>query len=809
MSIKRDFSILTPAERSLWRYPMMWISAAAIAAVPLLYAGINLGSTLDPYGNLGHLPVALVNLDEGATVRGETHHLGDDTVRDLRRAAKFAFRTYPDEGAARAAVRRGDAYFALTIPKNFSKEALTGDSSRHGKLNFYVAEGSSYFAGRVANSFATTLADELNRQLGEHRWNVVQTSLRDVQKGFADIRAATGRLRDGAETLRGGTADLRGGAADLARGASDAADGSAKFAGGAADVAVGVTRLTGGDVRLGAALRQLEAAAPGAEQLAPLQTGAARLQSGAGDLAAALGRLSEGTSTLTNGARDVQAGAARVRAGSAELASQLPALQSGLGSFASGAGDLAVGAKRADEGAARLHTGAAELATQLPRLRDGLTSGSAALAPLAEGANAAATGASRLAEGAAQLAGGTARLQEGTAALAAGLREAQTGGAAATTGARQLAQGTAPLADGAAKVTSGAATLAEKTAQAAVGARDLADGARTLRAGVDRAVTGNVRIKDALGDITRQLPASRDLDRLDDGASTLAGASGDLTSGLRELAAGADRLAGGTASVDDGATKLADGLARLHDEIPKDVEQLGGDPAGLSASVEPVVRAFAPVKNNGTGFAPYFMAMALWIGVTLTAFIFPYQQLPESGRRTRQLARMLRKAAAPALLVTAQALLVVWGVHLLGVEYVHPLQVTFTAVASSLTFLSAVLALIFLFGAAGRLFAVILLILQLAASGGSFPVEVAPAFFQDIHAYTPVTYTVNALRHAITGAFEGQYGAFMLKLSLFAGLGVLLGLLGRRRWEFVDDEAFKPLISAPMTSQPVHHEAAD
>ena len=192
------------------------------------------------------------------------------------------------------------------------------------------------------------------------------------------------------------------------------------------------------------------------------------------------------------------------------------------------------------------------------------------------------------------------------------------------------------------------------------------------------------------------------------------------------------------------------------------------------------------------------MALSLWVGATLTTFIFPYQQLPQAGRGTSQLARMLRKAAVPAALVTVQALLVVWGVHLLGVNYLHPAEVIFTAVASSLTFLAIVLALIFLLGAAGRLLALILLVLQLAASGGSYPVELSPQFFQVIHKYVPVTQSVNAFRHAISGAFKAGYPGFTAGLLALALLGVGLGWLGRRRWEFVEGEVLQPLVSTPM-----------
>ncbi|PNY81881.1 YhgE/Pip domain-containing protein [Deinococcus koreensis] len=950
-SLQADYRLLSPAERSLWRHPMMWLSAAAISAVPLLYATIYLSSSLDPYGRLEALPVALVNLDQGATARGpdgaqQRYELGAEVIRDLTREPKFHYLSYPSQQAAQDAVRRGKAYFALTIPATFSKQSLAGESRDHGTLNFYVAEGSNYFASRVAATFATTLSDELNRTLGETRWEIVQRSLKQVDQGFADIRRATGQLADGAAQLRGGTRQLQYGAGTLADGVRRAADGGAELEGGAGRLSGSVAQLTDGTGRLSGGLRQLEAAAPGRGQLAPLQAGAAQLSGGAGTLADGLGKLSAGANELSQGAQSATTGAQRLAQGTAQLAAQAPQLQSGLARLSAAGTALAGGARSASSGAADLAAGGEQLASRLPTLQSSLGQLADGAAGLSDGAKAASAGAQRLAEGsgalagqlsqlqggleaarqgaqranasaanfallsgqlnsslksqvlvpaqvredvakleggalqlqggtsnlnvglpkfaagarqasvaarqlqtgAAGLAGGAARLDSGAQALAGGLTAAQEGSEAAVQGARSLGTGTRKLAAGTAQVADGAstlaarvrdaqagaaatsraaqqlsagaaaltrgtgqlqtggATLARRAAEAASGARSLQSGAKTLQSGVNTLVDGNVKIKEALGQITRQLPAPADLGALKSGANTLAQKTGELRRGLGTLADGSDRLRRATADVNQGAGALLGGLRTLQAKVPQSVGQISGDPAGLSVSVRPETQVFAAVKNNGAAFAPYFMALSLWVGVTLTTFIFPYSQLPRTGRRTSQLARMARKAATPALLVVLQALLVVWGVQALGVDFLHPAQVLATAIASSLTFLALVLALIFCLGAAGRLLALILLVLQLAASGGSYPVELAPPFFQTIHNWLPVTQSVNALRHALSGAFQGGYPGFMLSLLAIAALSVGLGLLGRR-WEFVDDEDFKPLISAPIVSQELHHDS--
>ncbi|THF69951.1 YhgE/Pip domain-containing protein [Deinococcus sp. Arct2-2] len=744
-----DFRALTPTERGLWRMPLMWAAALAILVIPVVYVALYLGSVWDPYGNLPQLPVALVNTDTGATTRGEQVNLGRDLVIKLREDPPVKFVSFPNEAAAQAAVRRGEVYFALTIPANFSAQAVTGDSRSHGLLHLYSAPGLSYFASRVGANLTERLTTDLNSELGSRRWEVVQASLSDVQQGFRDLKAATGKLRDGASTLAEGTAKLNTGAADLSAGAGKLADGSTKLAAGATDLSGGVGTLTGGVGKLSGGLKQLEAAAPGEAQLAPLQTGAKALASSVTELSSGLNTLQDGANQVAAGASRLQAGSKQANAGAGQLAAQLPGLASGLTTLQGGAGKVAGGAGQLAAGAAGT--------------------------PLASGA---------------------AGLQTGVAQLGTGLTQAQAGAQKAATGAAALAKGTAAVAQGAGSLSVGAGQVSAGLTKAAGGAGQLATGASKLQGGVDTVVAGNLKLKAVLGTATASLPKQADLDTLKSGASTLAARSDDLATGAATLVTGAQKLASGAARVQDGSEQLRDGLTTLYAKIPDQTEQLGGDPAGLSQSVQTVTREFAPVGSNGAAFAPYFMALALWVGCTLTTFIFPYLLIPESARTSSQAARVLRKLAVPAVLVLGQAALVLLGVDLLGVKFQNPGLVILTTLAASLTFVVLILALNLLLGAAGRLLALVLLVLQLAASGGSYPVELSPGVFQAIHSFIPVTDVINALRYAMFGAYEGQYATFMLRMGLIAVVSLMVALLSRRRWQYAPDRLFRsPLIT--------------
>ena len=106
-----------------------------------------------------------------------------------------------------------------------------------------------------------------------------------------------------------------------------------------------------------------------------------------------------------------------------------------------------------------------------------------------------------------------------------------------------------------------------------------------------------------------------------------------------------------------------------------------------------------------------------------------------------------------------------------------------------------VLALNLLLGAAGRLLALVLLVIQLAASGGSYPVELSSPFFRWLHTFIPVTDAINAMRYALFGSYEGQYPVFMLRMGLVALVSLGVALVSRRQWQYLPDDRFRsPLV---------------
>ena len=107
--------------------------------------------------------------------------------------------------------------------------------------------------------------------------------------------------------------------------------------------------------------------------------------------------------------------------------------------------------------------------------------------------------------------------------------------------------------------------------------------------------------------------------------------------------------------------------------------------------------------------------------------------------------------------------------------------------------LSVVMLLISVLGDAGRLLAVVLLILQLASSGGIYPVELSSAFYQKVHGYLPFTYLVRSFRATMFSAFEGRWSLPAVELTLCAVAAILLAML-LARWKYVPKESYGPAV---------------
>lgn len=233
-------------------------------------------------------------------------------------------------------------------------------------------------------------------------------------------------------------------------------------------------------------------------------------------------------------------------------------------------------------------------------------------------------------------------------------------------------------------------------------------------------------------------------------------------------------------------TDLTEQLEGASEEEMMDilVRFLGGDPDSLGAYfASPVTMetiAMYPVATYGSAMTPFYSTLAIWVGSTILVALVKVKASPKNLENVQSYQLYFGRYLLFLLLAQIQAAIIVAGdMWLLKVNIVEPglffLAASFTATAFSLLIYSLTLA----FGDVGKAVCVIVMVLQIAGSSGTFPIELLPDIYQKIYIFFPFPYAITAMREALAGMYGTAYMAALAKLILFMLEGLLIGLVIR------------------------------
>lgn len=374
------------------------------------------------------------------------------------------------------------------------------------------------------------------------------------------------------------------------------------------------------------------------------------------------------------------------------------------------------------------------------------------------------SGMDALASGTEGLINGAGKLGEGANQLKAGLGSLNSNIPALTNGIAALEQGTG-------KVYKGIDALGTGSIQLRVGLEQLKSKVPQLTEGTNKLAIGSNALNGGLGELKGKMP------ELVSGVTQLSDGSVALNDGLKELNGKIPELADGTQKLNDGSKELADKLNEGADKLDKNLINSSEDMATFVS--KPIVmndEAVNAVKDYGTGFTPYFIPLSLWVGAIMMFFVISSKV--EDSMEAGPISTVFGKYLSYGFIGTLQAVLVSAVVLTLGLKPQNvPLYFLFN-ILMSLSFIAIIQCLIFILGDAGRLLAIVLLILQLTSCAGTFPLEVVPDLFKVLNPYMPFTYCVSALREIISGTNLGLIGHDMFVLTsilvVFLGISMIL-----------------------------------
>ncbi|MDU1700844.1 MAG: YhgE/Pip domain-containing protein [Streptococcus mitis] len=374
----------------------------------------------------------------------------------------------------------------------------------------------------------------------------------------------------------------------------------------------------------------------------------------------------------------------------------------------------------------------------------------------------------------------TSKLVPASQSIASGVNAYTIGVDKVSQGASQLSEKNSTLTGSLDQLVSGSTTLTQKSSSLTAGVGQLAEKTPELVSGIEKLSSGS----NQLNQKSQELIAG--VDKLQSGSSQLADKSSQLLSGASQLENGANKLADGSGKLAEGGTKLTSGLEGLR----TGVASLG---QGLSNASDQLKSASTESKNaeilsnplnlsktdneqvhvNGIAMAPYMISVALFVAAISTNMIFA--KLPSGRHPESRWAWLKSRAEINGIIAVLAGILVYGGVHLIGLTANHEMRTFILIILTSLVFMSMVTALTTWNSRIGAFLSLILLLLQLASSAGTYPLALTNDFFRAINPWLPMSYSVSGLRQTIsmTGNIHQQVIFLAVILALFTGLGML------------------------------------
>jgi putative membrane protein len=747
------------------------LAIIGIMFVPMLYSTVYLGAIWDAYGEIGNVPVAFVNKDEPYTKDGKEYYIGAELENKLKNNDKVAWK-FVDYETAMSGLKGTEYYAVIEIPEGFSEKIANAQDGEFGntEIIYSANKGRNFIFSQISEKIATNLKTEVSSSIQEEISKALVDSLYDVKVSIKDAG-------DGAEQLATGQQQLLVGSAALKTGAEKAAIGSEELGSGLAGAASASALLHDGTSKL--------------------LDGSSAMSAGLSTAAHGSGQLQQGLTTIADGESQITAGASGLVAGLNELKTSLTQKNSQIPLLVSGASDVSKNTAAIEQGAEKLNsslnTGLNSLADGVGQAADAVSQSSAVLNSEIDSINnsdmsqedkakltaaisaidkvngsdmgsnietplrGAATSAQPLVDSLKQLTQGTEKISGGVSTLATALSESQSKAAA---GIDQLICGASAIQSGSSSLLEGLNTASGKTVE--------------LTDGLNQLDSASVSISDGLGTVNEGNAS------LTEGLNTASEKTGELTAGLQLLSSGTTSLNIGIQEATDGTVKLRDGLVSGYEVLSgnlkfssEDMSSFIADPVSLkNASIN-------YVKSYGQGFAPYFMSLSLWIGTMLMSLAFSIGKKLKLFK-SRLMQSFAGSYAAGTALAALQALILSF-VLLKGLG-ITPVTVSGFYAANifvAVVFFSIMFGVSNAIGIFGAPLMFILLLLQLASSGGTFPIETAPALYRAINGFIPMTYSVNILRAIVSNANAALLGHNIIIMLMFMTAAMAGGILIR------------------------------
>lgn len=385
------------------------------------------------------------------------------------------------------------------------------------------------------------------------------------------------------------------------------------------------------------------------------------------------------------------------------------------------------------------------------------------------------------------------KLGELQSGLASGASQMSSGAVLLSNGAGQVSSGAGQLSSGAQELSAGANQLSEGADQVAGGTQIVSDKAQEVSTTVTEAgdtiknATSSQLVHDEVDKIEgRVSQTAQNLSTLNDGAHAVA-------DGSRDLSSGADQLAQGSISLAAGAELLANSAASALFAASSSLAGAAADLDSITGLNDSQVGNyfFSPVKldkheefttsNYGSQVAPFYLVLSMWVGALITSVIFDVGS--SIGTKYRPHEVYIGKILYFNILAILQTTVTLIGCYILNIDIHNPIMFMLSCYFVAVIFMALVYSFISILGQVGKGIAIILLVFQISATGGIYPVEIMNKIFGIMYPYLPMTHGINMVREAQLGLIWKNFLPSFTFLLLMGIIVVLISVILKQKFD--------------------------
>ncbi len=826
----------------------------AIIAIPMLYAGIFLGSMWDPYGNTGDIPVAVVNQDQAVEYHGTTLDVGNELVKNLKENESMKF-SFVDDSTAKKGLEDGSYYMIISIPSDFSKNATTllEAHPQKMKLEYQTNPGTNYIATKMDDSAMAKIKESVSESVTKTYADTLFSTVKDLSNGLKDASDGSAQLKDGAysaqdgskqisdnlKTLASSTLTFENGTETLEKGLSEYTKGSEAIDQGAGKLKDGIASLQEHSGTLVNGVAQLKKGSNDVSYGVSSYTQAVKLlDDSSKQLISQNAVLLHGVTQLSQGNHDMYQGSEVIKKGMETMsdtigenltsnAPTLETLQKGnqqsivmMSNFKTDAETLKKVIDQASEQQQSVIAALTNIkdsttdnvtATQLEEMITDMNQTQQNYSALSQSLEKLMTSSDdmqALIQGDQEMLQG---LSEGLQAVKQNLDKQGT-----TIDSMGLIQGVTSLQDSLKLMEegfNGSQGLTNGVKAYTDGVTALSNGVTSIDENSSTLTQGSAQLAQGMNDLYEQMPSlangiqqlSLGSNDLYQGTSTLIQNNPTLLNGAQQLNDGSIQLASGAHQLSQGSDTLYSGLIQLNDGTStlqtslqegakqSDIKVSDSTTDMLANPIQLNHQEISTVENNGHAMAPYMMSVGLY--VACMAFTLMYPLLKNNIHTRSGLKLWASKAGVMYVVSTLMAVVMIAALMLFNGLSPYQIGMTFAlAVLVAAAFMSMIVFFSITCGKIGSFIVLVFMVLQLGGAAGTYPIETSGAFYRMIHPFMPFSYSVDAFRHTLACG-----GAITQDILVFIGMIVVFSLLSILfyRWKAgISEEQYESTLLA-------------